>query len=374
MAAAAGYGGCGGCCWLWRLLVDAAAVVDAAAWWMRVAMAEAIGFSAITWREGSHHIGTCWLDFPPKFASRWDLALGCCGWPWLGRLRFFRLCLLVVFVPVFFYLFPVSPLVCFPAIVALCRCLQGPRALHAAAPWLACGCCLLLLLLVLLLLSLLFVVGLAASAGCCCWLLLLLPVAVASGGCCCCCLPVAVVLAACDCSCCWCRCWCCCCPFLVLFLLLSFALFPSLLLALSLSLSCSLSLWLFVLSVLSSLFSPSLFVSVSILSDLDLYSLARPALSLLTAPDWSDRISLTQSMTRSMNAIWINEWDKQVRNGGMMAEYLIYLSWAMVWYILHIVQLQPHRQPQFFFEQPCRKQPRSHNLYGNRSKGPCKEF
>ncbi len=70
MAAAAGYGGCGGCCWLWRLLVDAAAVVDAAAWWMRVAMAEAIGFSAITWREGSHHIGTCWLDFPPKFASR----------------------------------------------------------------------------------------------------------------------------------------------------------------------------------------------------------------------------------------------------------------------------------------------------------------
>lgn len=50
--------------------MDAAAVVDAAAWWMRVAMAEAIGFSAITLREGSHHIGTCWLDFPPKFASR----------------------------------------------------------------------------------------------------------------------------------------------------------------------------------------------------------------------------------------------------------------------------------------------------------------
>ena len=184
MAAAAGYGGCGGCCWLWRLLVDAAAVVDAAAWWMRVAMAEAIGFSAITWREGSHHIGTCWLDFPPKFASRWDLALGCCGWPWLGRLRFFRLCLvlLVVFVPVFVYLSPVSPLVCFPAIVALCRCLQRPRALHAAAPWLACGCCLLLLLLVLLLLSLLFVAGLAASAGCCycCCRLLLLLVAVAA--------------------------------------------------------------------------------------------------------------------------------------------------------------------------------------------------
>jgi len=70
MAAARGCSGCGGCCWLWRLLVDAAAVVDAAAWWMRVAMAEAIGFSAITLREGSHHIGTCWLDFPPKFASR----------------------------------------------------------------------------------------------------------------------------------------------------------------------------------------------------------------------------------------------------------------------------------------------------------------
>ena len=173
--------------------------------------------------------------------------------------------------------------------------------------------------------------------GCFCWLLLLLPVAVASGGCCCCCLPVAVVLAACDCSCCWCRCWCCCCPFfgtLSLFLLLSFALFPSLLLALSLSLSCSLSLWLFVLSVLSSLFSPSLSVSVSILSDLDLYSLARPALSLLTAPDWTDRISLTQSMTRSMNAVWINEWDKQGRNGGMMAEYLIYLSYGMV-YLTH---------------------------------------
>ena len=207
---------------------------------------------------------------------------------------------------------------------------------------------------------------LVAAAGCCCfwWLLLLL----SSCRCCSCCLWLFLLLVS----------------LLVLllplfgtlslFLLLSFALFPSLLLALSLSLSCSLSLWLFVLSVLSSLFSPSLSVSVSILSDLDLYSLARPALSLLTAPDWSDRISLTQSMTRSMNAVWINEWDKQVRNGGMMAEYLIYLSWAMVWYILHIVQLQPHRQPQFFFEQPCRKQPRSHNLYGNRSKGPCKEF
>ena len=70
MAAARGCSGCGGCCWLWRLLVDAAAVVDAAAWWMWVAMAEAIGFSTITLREGSHHIGTCWLDFLPKFASR----------------------------------------------------------------------------------------------------------------------------------------------------------------------------------------------------------------------------------------------------------------------------------------------------------------
>ena len=71
--------------------------------------------------------------------------IGFCGWPWLGRLRFFRLCLvlLVVFAPVFLYLSPVSPLVSFPAIVALCRCLQRPRALHAAAPWLACGCCLL---------------------------------------------------------------------------------------------------------------------------------------------------------------------------------------------------------------------------------------
>ena len=152
------------------------------------------------------------------------MALGCCGWPWLGRLRFFRLCLvlLVVFVPVFLYLSPVSPLVCFPAIVALCRCLQRPRALHAAAP-LAC----------LWLLLAATAAGVAAAVavvccwpGCFCWLLLLLPVAVASGGCCCRCLPVAVVLAACDCSCCWCRCWCCCCPFLVLFLSFSCFLSP----------------------------------------------------------------------------------------------------------------------------------------------------
>ena len=51
-------GGCSGCCWMWPLLVDAAA------WWMWllarwrlqqgwVAMAEAIGFSAITLREGT---------------------------------------------------------------------------------------------------------------------------------------------------------------------------------------------------------------------------------------------------------------------------------------------------------------------------------
>ena len=65
-----------------------------------------------------------------------------------------------------------------------CRPVQVPTAtsaLHAAAPWLACGCCLLLLLLALLLLSLLFVAGLAASAGCCCCCrLLLLLVAVAA--------------------------------------------------------------------------------------------------------------------------------------------------------------------------------------------------
>ena len=212
--------------------------------------------------------------------------MGCCCWPWLGCLRFFRLCLvlLVVFVPVLLYLSSVSPLVCFPAIVALCRCLHRPRALHAAAPWLACGCCLLLLLLVLLLLSLLFVAGLAASAGCCCCCrLLLLLVAVAAAvflsllflllviv------LAVGVVVGAAV------------APFwysfslsLAFFRLVSF----SSACPLSLSLSCSLSLWLFVLSVLSSLFSPPLSVSVSILSDLDLYSLARPALSLLTAPD-----------------------------------------------------------------------------------------
>ena len=118
--------------------------------------------------------------------------------------------------------------------------------------------------------------------GCFCWLLLLLPVAVASGGCCCCCLPVAVVLAACDCSCCWCRCWCCCCPF---FGTLSLAFFRLVSLSSAFPLSLPVLLVVFVAVCLVCSLFLVLSVSVSILSDLDLYSLARPALSLLTAPD-----------------------------------------------------------------------------------------
>ena len=56
-----------------------------------------------------------------------------------------------------------------------------------------------------------------------------------------------------------------------------------------------------------------------------------------------------------------------------MAEYLIYLSYGMV-YLTHCPVAAASSAAVFFFEQPCRKQPRSHNLYGNRSKGPCKEF
>ena len=95
-------------------------------------------------------------------------------------------CLLVslpCFSPRLFFL-PLSP---------LCRCLQRPRALHAAALGLlvvaaccyccwcccCCRCCLLLAWLLLL-------VAAAAAAGCCCfwWLLLLL----SSCRCCSCCL------------------------------------------------------------------------------------------------------------------------------------------------------------------------------------------